>query len=87
MQDVGIRVAPFSHADRLMTAPNHSRAFEHGQKAEPDMTAATPSNQNRRSDRPRNQIARRLDALFPLSHDDLPPAFQKLLREIARRLD
>ena len=70
-----------------MTAPNHSRAFVHGHKAQTDMTAASQRNQNRPSDRPRNQIARRLDALFPLSQDELPPAFQKVLREIARRLD
>ena len=70
-----------------MTAPNHSRAFQHGHKAQTDMTAGNQHNQARPNERPRNQIARRLDALFPLSRDELPPAFEKLLREIARRLD
>lgn len=70
-----------------MTAPNHSRAFQHGQKAQTDMTAASQRQPNRLSERPRNQLARRLDALFPLSHEDMPPAIEKLLREIARRLD
>lgn len=70
-----------------MTAPNHSRAFVHGQKAPSDMTAVSREHQTSRNERPRNQIARRLDALFPLSREALPPAFEKVLREIARRLD
>ena len=36
--------------------------------------------------RPRTQILRRLEALYPLTGDDLPPAFSALLKEIAHRL-
>jgi hypothetical protein len=84
---VGIRVAPFSFAESMMTAPNNSRAFRRGQKAQSDMTANTHRLKQRWAEKPRNQLARRLDALFPLGPEDLPPAFEKLLREIARRLD
>lgn len=69
-----------------MTAPNHSRAFQHGHKAQSDMTASQRQ-PNRLSERPRSQLARRLDALFPLTQEDVPPAIEKLLREIARKLD
>ncbi len=36
--------------------------------------------------RPRTQILRRLEVLYPIATDDLPPAFSTLLKEIARRL-
>ena len=66
--------------------PTHGRGSKRSSSA---MATSTADDQRHRPTtdlRPRTQILRRLEVLYPIATDDLPPAFSTLLKEIARRL-